>query len=134
MTLLLQKLGREEAVLTLWNMPDIELQKTEYEYPVDYIISASGIPILTDAIAIVAGRGDTGAACAYYEFVTSLESLALVADLFYRIPSRNDIPSEILPEWMRDLEIPKMEIDWNLVERYDQEWMEYWDNYIRGGP
>ena len=132
-TLMLQKLGREEAVLTLWNMPDIELQKNQYGYPLDYIVPVSGTPVLTDAIAIVAGTRRPEEARAYYEFVTSPESLALAAALFYRIPSRNDIPPGSLPEWMRDLDIPKMELDWDLVERNTQEWMDYWDDYIRGG-
>ena len=132
-TLMLQKLGREEAVLTLWNMPDIELQKNQYGYPVDYVVPRSGTPVLTDAIAIVAGTENPGTARSYYEFVTSPESLALAAELFYRIPSRNDLDPGSLPEWMRDLDIPRMEMDWDLVEQNTQEWMGYWDDYIRGG-
>lgn len=132
-TLMLQKLAREEAVLTLWNMPDIELQQKQYGYPLDYVVPASGTPVLTDAIAIVAGTQHPDEARAYYEFVTSEESLALAAELFYRIPSRTDIPPESLPEWMRNLDIPKMEIDWDLVDQHTQEWMDHWDDYIRGG-
>lgn len=130
--LLMQKLGRQEAVLTLWNMPDIELQKTQYGFPLDYVIPASGTPVLTDAIAIVKGTKNRAAAEVFYEFVTSTESLVFAAHQFYRIPSRNDIPVDQLPEWMRDLDIPKMDMDWDLVERKSQEWMEYWDSYIRG--
>ena len=129
---MLQKLGREEATLTLWNMPDIELQKTRYDFPIDYIVPASGTPVLTDAIAIVAGSRNVEAARAYYEFVTNEESIALAAEMFYRIPSRNDIPPEMLPQWIRDLDIQKMEMDWDLVEQHSEEWMEYWDSYIRG--
>lgn len=132
-TLMLQKLAREEAVLTLWNMPDIELQKNQYGYPLDYLVPLGGTPVLTDAIAIVSGTDEPEAARAYYEFVTSPESLALAAELFYRIPSRTDIPPASLPEWMRDLDIPKMDLDWDLVEQNSQEWMDYWDDYIRGG-
>ena len=131
-TLMLQKLGREEATLTLWNMPDIELQKTQYDFPIDYIVPASGTPVLTDAIAIVAGSRNVEAARAYYEFVTNEESIALAAEMFYRIPSRNDIPPAVLPPWIRDLDIRKMEMDWDLVEQHSGEWMEYWDSYIRG--
>jgi iron(III) transport system substrate-binding protein len=132
-TLMLQKLAREEALLTLWNMPDIELQRNQYGYPLDYVVPESGTPVLTDAIAIVAGTGNPETARAYYEFVTSPESLALAAELFYRIPSRNDLPPDSLPGWMRDLDIPRMEMDWDLVEQNTQEWMDYWDDYIRGG-
>jgi hypothetical protein len=33
---------------------------------------------------------------------------------------------------MRSLNIPKMEMNWDLVETKSQEWMEHWDSYIRG--
>jgi iron(III) transport system substrate-binding protein len=133
-TILIQKMIREEAALTLWNMPDVELRRALDGYPLDYVLPSSGTPVLTDAIAIVAGTENMETAQAYYEFVTNEESLALAAELFFRIPSRNDIPTELLPEWQRDLEIPRMDMDWDMVEQYSQEWMEYWDSYIRGGP
>jgi iron(III) transport system substrate-binding protein len=131
-TFLAQKLGHQEALLTLWNMPDIELRQKKDGYPLAYIIPKSGTPVLTDAIAIVKGTKHRKEAEAFYEFVTTPESLAFAAKEFYRIPSRDDIPKESLPEWMRDMNIPKMDMDWALVEAKSQEWMEYWDNHIRG--
>lgn len=132
LTILIQKIARQEALLTLWNMPDIELQKTQYGFPVDYIIPRSGTPVLTDAIAIVKGTRHRAEAEAFYEFVNSEDSLVSSANKFYRIPSRNDIPKDRLPEWMRNLNIPKMDMKWDLVEAKSQEWMEHWDSYIRG--
>jgi iron(III) transport system substrate-binding protein len=132
-TILIQKMIREEASLTLWNMPDIELRRVTDGYPLDYVLPSSGTPVLTDAIAIVAGTDDRDAAEAYYEFVTSEESLALAAETFFRIPSRRDIDRDLLPAWQRDLDVPQMDLDWELVEERSQEWMEYWDSYIRGG-
>ena len=131
-TFMLQKLGHQEAILTLWNMPDIELQHAKYSYPLAYVIPKSGTPILTDAMAIVKGTKHRKEAELFYEFVNTPESLAFAAKEFYRIPSRNDIPKESLPEWMQNLNIPRMEIDWDLVESKSQEWMEYWDSNIRG--
>jgi iron(III) transport system substrate-binding protein len=131
-TLLWQKLGRQEAVLTLWNMPDVELQKTQYKFPFDYVIPRSGTPVLTDAIAIVKGTRHRMEAIAFYEFVNSEDSLIVQAEKFYRIPARNDIPADRLPQWMRSLNIPKLEMNWDLVETKSQEWMEHWDSYIRG--
>jgi iron(III) transport system substrate-binding protein len=131
-TFLIQKLGRQEAILTLWNMPDIELQRTKYNFPLAYIIPKSGTPILTDAIAIVKGTQRRKEAEAFYEFVTTPESLAFAAKEFYRIPSRNDIPKETLPEWMQKMDIPKMDMDWTMVEAKSKEWMTYWDSHIRG--
>jgi iron(III) transport system substrate-binding protein len=131
-TFMIQKLGRQEAILTLWNMPDIELQRAKYNYPLAYIIPKSGTPVLTDAIAIVKGTKHRKEAESFYEFVTTPESLAFAAKEFYRIPSRNDIPKETLPEWMQKLNIPRMDMDWAMVEAKSKEWMEYWDSNIRG--
>ena len=129
-TFMITKLAHQEAILTLWNLPDIELQRAKW--PLAYVIPKSGTPVLTDAIAIVKGTKHRKEAEAFYEFVNTPESLAFAAKEFYRIPSRNDIPKETLPEWMRDLNIPKMEMDWELVEQKSQEWMDYWNDHIRG--
>lgn len=131
-TFMLLKLDHQEAILTLWNMPDIELQRAMYNRALAYVIPKSGTPVLTDAIAIVKGTKHRKEAEMFYEFVTSPESLAFAAKEFYRIPSRNDIPKETLPEWMQNLNIPKMEMDWGLVEAKSEEWMGYWDSHIRG--
>jgi len=131
-TLMMQKLGRQDALITLWNMPDIELQKLQYHFPLDYVIPKSGTPVLTDAIAIVKGTKHRKEAEAFYEFVNTEDSLVLSAQQFYRIPARSDIPKDKLPEWMRNLKIPKMPMNWDLIEKSSQEWMEHWDNYIRG--
>src|SRR5262245_34643220 len=81
-TLLIQKLGRQEGLLTLWNMPDIVLQRMQYGFPLDYVIPKSGTPVLTDAIAIVKGTAHRKEAESFYEFVNSVESLALSAHQF----------------------------------------------------
>ena len=60
------------------------------------------------------------------------ESLAFAAKEFYRIPSRDDVPKESLPEWMRNLNIMKMPMDWATVEQKSNEWMDYWNDHIRG--
>jgi iron(III) transport system substrate-binding protein len=130
--LMIQKLAKQEAILTLWNMPDIELQRTKYPWPLAYVIPTSGTPVLTDAIAIVKGTKHRKEAELFYEFVTNPESLAYAAAEFYRIPSRNDIPKDMLPEWMRNMNIPKMDLDWAMVEAKSNEWMDYWNDHIRG--
>ena len=130
--LLIQKLVRQEEVITVWNMPDIELQKVQYKYPLEWIVPRSGTPVITDAMAIIKGTRNRSEAEAFYEFVNSPESLSFSAHQFYRIPSRTDIPREQLPEWMRNLDIPRMQLDRSVIEAREQEWMEHWDSYIRG--
>jgi len=131
-SVMILKLSKQEGVLTLWNMPDIELQRTKYSWPLAYIIPKSGTPVLTDAIAIVKGTKHRKEAELFYEFVTTPESLSYAASEFFRIPSRNDIPKDVLPEWMRTLNIPKMDLDWAMVTEKTQEWMDYWNDHIRG--
>ncbi len=131
LTMLSQKLARQEGWLSVWNMPDVELQRSQYNYPLSYVIPKSGTPVVTDGIALVAKSRNVGDARQFYEFVTSKESLVLAAHKFYRIPGRKDIPKSDLPEWIQRTPIPTMNIDWGLLEEKSNEWMKYWDANIR---
>jgi len=131
MTILSQKLSRREGLITLWNMPDIELQRERYHYPLDYVIPKSGTPVVTDGIAILTKAKNAPAATAFYEFVTNRENLILAARKFYRIPCRKDVSAEELPAWMTRDPVPAMEVDWKVLEDKSNEWMRYWDTNIR---
>ncbi|HWV58332.1 MAG TPA: extracellular solute-binding protein, partial [Longimicrobiales bacterium] len=50
-TLLYQKLARQEGLVTLWYMPDIEELRARTDLPIDYVIPSSGTPLLVDGIA-----------------------------------------------------------------------------------
>ena len=113
------------------NMPDIELQRAQYHYPLDYIIPRSGTPVVTDGIAILAKANNARAATEFYEFVTTRDSLVLAARKYFRIPCRKDISPSELPEWMIRNPIPAMEVDWKVLEEKSNEWMRYWDTNIR---
>lgn len=126
------KLSGSEAAVTLWNMPDIILQRTMYNYPFGYNFPASGTVVLTDGIAIVKGSKNLKAAKEFYEFVTNEKSLILQAEKFYRIPARNDIPKNKLPQWINDANYKAMDIDWELISEKESEWMKKWDAEIKG--
>jgi iron(III) transport system substrate-binding protein len=131
-TLLYLQLARREAEVTLWNLPDIELQKALYDYPLDYNIPASGTPVLVEGIGILANSRQPELAKKFYEFVTSQEAFRRQAELYYRIPARNDITAEMLPEWIRQLKIEAMDIDWRVLSQKSPEWLQYWDKNIKG--
>jgi iron(III) transport system substrate-binding protein len=131
LTILSQKLARREGLITLWNMPDIELQRAQYNYPLAYVIPKSGTPVVTDGIAILAGAKNIQAAKEFYEFVTTRDSLILAARQYYRIPCRKDISPGELPEWVNRNPVRIMAIDWQLLEEKSNEWMSYWDTNIR---
>lgn len=132
-TLLFQKLGRQEGLITLFDMPDIAQLQDKLHIPVKYTIPTSGTPVLVEGIAIVHGAKHPAAAKAFYEFVTSPPMLMLAARQQQRIPVRTDIPEDSLPEWIRVArrEIKPMPINRALLADSLDAWMTYWDSHIR---
>ena len=132
-TILYQKLGRQEGIITLWDMPDIATLKQRTGIPVDYVIPSSGTPVLVDGIAIVKGTKHPKEARLYYEFVTTPEALKAAAEQFLRIPARTDIPVSTLPQWIQDAKarIKPMAVDRRVMAEHLDEWMKYWDANIR---
>ena len=130
-TLLMQKLGRREGLITLYNMPDVRLYKEQKYFPVGYSIPTSGTPVVIDGIAIVRGGPNAEEAKRFYEFVTTPESLTYAAHKYYRIPVRTDIDRSQLPAWMNE-PFTRMPLDWDLLRKNGNDWLRYWDTEIRG--
>lgn len=131
-TQLYLKLARGEGDVTLWNMPDIALQRDENGYPFGYHLPVSGTPVLVDAIAVVANSPNPERAQQFYEFVTTVDALIDQAHQFHRIPARTDVPADSLPGWMAALDLQPMPLDWDLLSTEGPDWMQYWDENIRG--
>ncbi len=131
-TLMFLQLARQEALVTLWNMPDIELQKQVYHYPFDYVIPKSGTPVLIEGLAILANCNHPKMAREFYEFITTRKNFAIQAEKYFRIPTRKDIPDHELPEWITQSNIKEMEIDWHVISAKSKEWMKHWDERIKG--
>lgn len=129
-TVMFQQLARGVADVTVWNLPDTVTQ-IEQGMPFAYIMPESGTPVIVDSIGLVAGAPHPNAARAFYEFATSKETLTRFAAEFNRLPARDDIPEDVLPEWMRQ-PIKPMEIDWTVLSTDGNEWMRHWDESIRG--
>jgi iron(III) transport system substrate-binding protein len=132
-TLLYQKLGRQEGLISLYNMPDIATLRERFNIPVTYVIPSSGTPMLVDAIAIVRRTKRPEVARQYYEFVTTREAVLEAARRFRRIPVRSDIPADSLPPWIREAlaKIRPMPGDQRMIADSLDAWMNYWDTRIR---
>ena len=132
-TLLYQKLARQEGMVTLWAMPDIETLRATTDYPIDYVIPEGGTPVVIDGVAVVRGTRHPELARAFVEYVGSEEALIEAAQSFFRIPARDDVDPARLPEWLRQSlpNIRPMEVDAELVRARTPEWMRYWDANIR---
>jgi iron(III) transport system substrate-binding protein len=130
-TFLMQKLARQEGVVSLWDLPDVRLYQEQKKLPVAYNIPVSGTPVVIDAIALVRGAPNEAEAKRFYEFVTTAESLIHSGRNYYRLPVRQDIDRTQLPEWM-NAPFTRMPLDWELLRKQGNEWLRYWDTEIRG--
>lgn len=133
-TLLYQKLARQEGLITLWDMPDIEELKARNAFPLDYIIPSSGTPLPVDAIAVVKGTKNTQLAREFVEFVGGDAGIIMAARQYLRFPARNNIPADSLPPRLKAARerIKAEPIDWRLLQERTPEWMRYWDEHVRG--
>jgi len=132
-TMLYQKLGQREGVLSLYDMPDIETLRQTTKYPIASRIPSSGTPLLVEGIAIVRGTRHADAAKEFYEFVTTPQALQTAAQRFVRMPARADVPDDSLPQWIRDArtQIKPMALDRQLLADSLDSWMKYWDAHVR---
>ena len=132
-TIMYQKLGRREGIITLYNMPDIATLEARTKIPIAWKVPTSGTPILVDAIGIMKGTRHRELAQQYYEFVTSRTAMQYAADSLYRIPVRSDMPLDSLPQWIRQArsEIKPMPMNRKLLADSLNLWMRRWDSEIR---
>ncbi|ACF13598.1 extracellular solute-binding protein family 1 [Chloroherpeton thalassium ATCC 35110] len=129
-TQLYLKLSRGEALLTLWNLTDVLLQSRENNYPFGFVIPKSGTVSAIEGIGLVAGARHPKAAKLFYDFVTNRESLALQAEKFYRLPTRQDLNLEI--DWMQGVTVTRLDINDSTASANQHDWMDYWQKHIRG--
>ena len=124
-------LVRGIAKISLWNFPDAMYQKVANGYPFGVVLPKSGTPVITDNIAIVKNAKHPEAAKAFFEFVGTKQASVLMAHQYFRIPVREDISKVSLPTWM-DIELVPMDIDWTVFAEKSPEWMQYWDENVKG--
>ena len=134
-TLLYLALARGEAILTLWNLPDVLLRREKDGYPFDYVVPQSGTPMVPEGLALVAPKQPdqkrAELARKFYEFVTTPESFIYASKQYYRVPTRRDLDfSQIRPEF-NPAQYQAMPMDWQFFADSSAAWMQYWDQNIR---
>lgn len=126
------KLARQEGTVSLWNLQDILIQANTNNQPFGYVVPESGAPILVDAVGIVKGSKNLENAKLFYEFLFDSDTVAQLSKDTYQIPARTDIDPAKMPEWYQQLELKEMQLDWGKLADKEMEWMEFWDNNIKG--
>jgi iron(III) transport system substrate-binding protein len=130
--LLYEKLVRQEGLITIWDLPDVLLERQRGS-PFAYVFPKSGTPVIDDAVGLVAGCRHPEAAREFIDFLGEPAMQRLAAEKTFRLPARDDL-GETLPRWAREVErdLVPARIDWDLVERDGAAWMSTWDRTIRG--
>ncbi len=131
--LLHQKMVRQEGLVTLWELTDILFQR-QRGAPLAYRFPTSGSPVIRDSVGLVRGAPHPEAARAFLDWIGSREALLLAAENAFRLPARQDLPPEELPEWAQQAlaELVEDDVDWGLIESQGAEWMNTWDRTVRG--
>jgi iron(III) transport system substrate-binding protein len=132
-SLLDQKIVRQEGLITIWDLPDIQINIRD-GLQLGYVFPKSGTPVIEDAIAVVRHARHEAAAHAFVEWVGSVEAQLLAARQVYRLPARQDLPPDSLPPWVRDVRgrMKVADVDWDMLAQHGAEWMRFWDENVRG--
>jgi iron(III) transport system substrate-binding protein len=132
-TLLDQKLVRQEGLISIWDLPDVLLNIRD-GFQLGYVFPRSGAPVIPDAIGIVRGTRHRDLARQFVEYIGSVEAQLMAARQVARLPARNDLPADSLPEWTREVRarMRKADVDWSQLEAHGADWMTYWDRNVRG--
>ena len=131
--LLDQKIVRQEGLVTIWDLPDILLNRRD-GLRLGYVFPRSGTPVIEDAIGVVRGARHRALAQAFVEYVGSVEAQLLATREAYRLPARLDLPVDSLPPWARAVRqaMKVADVDWDVLAERGPDWMRYWDEHVRG--
>jgi iron(III) transport system substrate-binding protein len=131
--LLYEKLARQEALISLWDLQDILISQAK-GMPLGYVFPRSGTVVIDDGIGLVRGSRHPDAARAFIDFVGSPEAQLLTAREVFRLPARTDLAADSVPRWVSEVEREMVvaDMDWRLMSREGPAWMSYWDQHVRG--
>jgi iron(III) transport system substrate-binding protein len=132
-TLMYQKLAREEGLVTLWDLPDLEELKAHGSFPISYVLPASGTPVVVDAVGVVKGTRHQELARGFVEWIGAEPQVVAAAKTSFRLPARGDVPDSALPEALRKAKaaLRPEPMDWATFQRDSPAWMRYWDQNVR---
>lgn len=127
-----EKLARREGLVTLWDLPDILIGQGK-GLPFGYTFPRSGTAVIDDAIGLVRGARHPDSARVFIDYVGGKDAVALTAAKVFRLPARQDLPPEMVPAWVTDVDrrMVAAPMDWALLTRDGSAWMSYWDQHVR---
>ena len=125
------QLDQGTGVVTVWNLQDALIQPLKNSRPWSFVMPSSGAPVLLDAVGIVNNEAQDQVAKDFMDFLMEPTMQATLAADYYQVPAM-EIDEADTPDWLAELEIKEMEIDWNVLGEHEDEWMTYWADNIKG--
>lgn len=129
-SMIFQAIGRKEAAISFMVLNGVVDNKIKNKMPIDIIDAESGSPVLTDAIALIAGAKHPNAGKAFIEFAGSPTTQALLAHRFNRLPTHPDAITRS-PDWMAKTKFKVMDVDWGDLAKKQSAWIQKWDSQIK---
>jgi iron(III) transport system substrate-binding protein len=129
-SMIFQAIGRKEAAIGFMVLNSVIDNKIKNKMPIDIIDAESGSPVLTDAIALIAGAKHPNAGKAFIEFAGSAQTQALLAHRFNRLPTHPDAITQA-PDWMAQAKFKVMDVDWGDLAKKQSAWIQKWDSQIK---
>ncbi|QSO51198.1 extracellular solute-binding protein [Alicyclobacillus curvatus] len=125
------KMARQEGVITVWDLPDVLVQKYQKNMPFNFVVPKSGSPTVVDCVGVIKGAKDQKAAETFMNFLYSPSEVAFLAKNEYELPTIQGTLQN-MPSWYNGLNLHAMNLDWNVIDSNQQTWMNYWDQNIKG--
>lgn len=125
---LYQRVSRQEAPLSLWNLQDIMLQKNGDFPMLAPKVPASGAPMLVDGLAKIKGGPGSAGADLFISYLMSEEVQGKLAEEKYQIPT---IKLAQEPSWLAELKLTELKVDWTRIAENETEWIKYWAANIK---
>ncbi|UED87920.1 extracellular solute-binding protein [Streptomyces profundus] len=122
------RVNRQEAAISVWNLQDTLVQR-DLGMSMEPVIPASGAPMLLDGVGKIRGGPNSEGADEFLRFLMSPDVQQGLADNSFQYPT---IPLERTPQWLDDLDVTEMPVDWTEINRHQDEWFAYWAENIQG--
>jgi iron(III) transport system substrate-binding protein len=129
--LLFEALDKGPAGLTVWNLTDLLFQRAEKGYRFLPAPLEEPVPATLDGVALTPRGAANADASAFYEFVNTPESLALLAERHWRIPVRPGFDRAKLRAEIRDFPWKRLEVDEALMAAKTASWMRRFEEETR---
>ena len=125
------KLDRGVGTVTLWNLQDVLVQSRRHRRPWSYVMPASGAPVLVDGVGVVNNPKTLAAAAEFQNFLLAPEIQMVLARDYFQIPAVQ-LDGAARPDWLAELRVKPMSIEWAVMGAKQQEWMAYWSQHVQG--